>query len=302
MHCARLAVGFLLLVGSMSSMATVLDTCEPASLGSCLRNDQGSIVAKLDVQDFINISHQTISTVVKMPRNATRIDLSYNQIKSLPANSTDNSSLQFLNISHNDLDQSVVAVLPSTLTDLDLSFNRGIAQNNSLLFQMSWSFFTPQLTRLSCRGNNLTSVTISAETFPDSLASLDLSDNPNMALTLDQTTFERFSKANFSLGISRQFLRPTCGKDSTPNALPTGIAVCVQRVATTNSSTGSSTLVSTIPIVVSITIVVAILLRSYLIQCLCPPPPDLDDMETVCSSVCHADSYLDTRSPTIAIP
>ncbi|KAG9408262.1 hypothetical protein AC1031_021509 [Aphanomyces cochlioides] len=247
MHCARRAVGFLLLVGSTSSMATVLDTCEPASRGSCLRNDQGSIVAKLDFQDFINISHQSISTVVKMPRNATKIDLSYNQVKSLPANSTDNSSLQFLNISHNELDQSVIVVLPPTLTDLDLSSNRGIAQNNSLLFQMSWSFFTPQLTHLSCRGNNLTSVMISAETFPDSLASLDLSDNPSIALTLDQATFLRFSKSNFSLRISRQLQRPTCGKDSVPNALPTGIAVCVQSVASTNSSRGSS---STLPNVI----------------------------------------------------
>ncbi|CAK4640178.1 unnamed protein product [Aphanomyces euteiches] len=92
------------------------------------------------------------------------------------------SSLYFLNISHNTLQKNWIQT-PLTVSVLDVSYNEG---GMAWMPNVLWGVYLPKLSRLVFRGNQLDSLELSYNNFPMTpLAYLDLSDNPNLILSVD---------------------------------------------------------------------------------------------------------------------
>ncbi|KAF0718069.1 Aste57867_1918 [Aphanomyces stellatus] len=75
---------------------------------------------------------------------------------------------------------------PSSVESLDLGFNRFTALEN-----VRWEFAFPRLRTLLLNGNNIS--TLKNVTFPPSLQTLDLSDNPLFTVEMSRITFNQLS-------------------------------------------------------------------------------------------------------------
>ncbi|KAF0718068.1 hypothetical protein As57867_001915, partial [Aphanomyces stellatus] len=107
--------------------------------------------------------------------------------------------LTTLNLSHNVLMSvdDVLKNLPPTIEVLDLSFNRITAIEN-----VRWDIAFPRLTTLLLNGNNIS--TLKNATFPLSLQTLDLSDNPLFSVEMSRATFNQLSS---SMNVTMHTLR-----------------------------------------------------------------------------------------------
>ncbi|CAK4306939.1 hypothetical protein Ae201684_016341 [Aphanomyces euteiches] len=113
-------------------------------------------------------------------------DLSYNIIREISTPMP--SSLYFLNISHNTLQKNWIQT-PLTVSVLDVSYNEG---GMAWMPNVLWGVYLPKLSRLVFRGNQLDSLELSYNNFPMTpLAYLDLSDNPNLILSVDSAVWNR---------------------------------------------------------------------------------------------------------------
>ncbi|KAF0688596.1 Aste57867_19769 [Aphanomyces stellatus] len=177
----------------------------------CLLGTNGTVLAIGG--DLLNVtldmSSQAIDVVASFPGPARSLDLSNNNIQALPP-FDDAVNLIQLNLSYNALDPRWHDVyIPATIAILDLSYNaRGLDFNRMTLLADS------DLTELYFRGNMLTSVSLVQWSAPHlgvlygmhplsvSDDHRDLSDNPNLVLTVDADSLAYLSRPNVTLRAS----------------------------------------------------------------------------------------------------
>ncbi|KAH9095311.1 hypothetical protein Ae201684P_013427 [Aphanomyces euteiches] len=87
--------------------------------------------------------------------------------------------------------------LPATLETLDLSYNQG----GMAWFSMA-QVATSNLTHLYLRGNNLSTIVLTQQTLPPSLTYLDLSDNPNVIVFADRSTYTSLARQQIVLKVN----------------------------------------------------------------------------------------------------
>ncbi|KAF0725248.1 hypothetical protein Ae201684_016265 [Aphanomyces euteiches] len=147
----------------------------------CLQMDSTTVL--LEPNYTLDLSKQSISTIDVLPSMATSLDLSFNSIQSLGSQPIP-PRLKALS-------------LPATLETLDLSYNQG----GMAWFSMA-QVATSNLTHLYLRGNNLSTIVLTQQTLPPSLTYLDLSDNPNVIVFADRSTYTSLARQQIVLKVN----------------------------------------------------------------------------------------------------
>ncbi|KAF0688628.1 Aste57867_19801 [Aphanomyces stellatus] len=207
-----------LLAWSEAAM-TLLDACNTTTSSYCLRDGiNGSItqVAILSTNSvLLDLSNQHIATIAILPTLPLVIDLSFNRIQVLPQVDSPTlalSNVRQLNLSHN-LFTTPPKPLPRSVEILYVNVGcsnhdmadacghclRDLSYNS--LTGFDWVLTCP-LTQLSLKGNNLGSVILTVATFPANLTTLDLSQNPQLVLTLDDVVFAKVTRPGFKLTLA----------------------------------------------------------------------------------------------------
>ncbi|KAH9168793.1 hypothetical protein AeNC1_017837 [Aphanomyces euteiches] len=161
----------------------------------CLQMDSTTVL--LEPNYTLDLSKQSISTIDVLPSMATSLDLSFNSIQSLGSQPIP-PRLKALNLSRNALMVGWTnRSLPVTLETLDLSYNQG----GMAWFSMA-QVATSNLTHLYLRGNNLSTIVLTQQTLPPSLTYLDLSDNPNVIVYADRSTYTSLARQQIVLKVN----------------------------------------------------------------------------------------------------
>ncbi|ETW08035.1 hypothetical protein H310_02408 [Aphanomyces invadans] len=157
----------------------------------CVTNSLNESHRILPTRDSVwDFSGQHIHDVFELPCTGDVVDLSANMIEALPAS---NATIRHLNLSQNAIKSTSALAMPDSVVVLDLSYN----------FLAGWSWQTPHqyLTALYLRGNNLQQMDLNTKTLPPRLSYLDLTDNPLLALTMDNSTLELVTQAKLTLRL-----------------------------------------------------------------------------------------------------
>ncbi|OQR94944.1 hypothetical protein ACHHYP_00821 [Achlya hypogyna] len=208
--------------------ATLLRVCPDISATPevCMRsgsNGTTTAVAATNDTSLMDLSGRSINLVQVLPVQFAALNLSHNDIDSIPLMGHGPETLALLDLSFNSIPSYSRLALPSSITTLDLSYNNLTRMDvNSI----DWSQF-PKLSKLILRGNSIT--TIEGQRFPPSLDYLDLSDNPICRFDINPVTFFLFRKPGFVLMASMTPVAFQLSCASCPGTLVTGqgIALCV---------------------------------------------------------------------------
>ncbi|KAH9162189.1 hypothetical protein LEN26_001057 [Aphanomyces euteiches] len=158
---------------------TVVAPCSSYNLSTpvCLENaidkSQSPVVPLHSTLDLSSLGIQAIQDIRHVP--LVQVNLSSNALSS-----TDE-----------------IFQLPPSIQILDLSYNRF-----NLLFQTNFSYFV-NLTTLILRGNNISTM-VENVSFPPSLTSLDLFDNPLATVDLRRETFAQLMHINITMQTKYQ--------------------------------------------------------------------------------------------------
>ncbi|KAF0688594.1 Aste57867_19767 [Aphanomyces stellatus] len=290
-----LAALLLATAATASSNGTILDLCTGPAL--CLRDGNATTTTLLNATAQLNLSNRNISAVAKVPSQLDSLDLSHNKLQGFPTAAA-SVNVRALNLSFNPLNLSSL-VLPQSVSDLDLSHTLNDAANASfsLAFFQSLGQRAPKLARLSYRGNNLGAASITSQMFSSTLVYMDLSENPELVLTLDQDTYTSFSRPDFTLHVTNQSATSViCAANASIQRLPaTGVLVCVVTRVNGAGQDNRQNTMSLVIIGAGVFFTLVIVLRNKL-TCLWRSK----QMEHRPTFGCE-DDYMDTKSPTSAV-
>ncbi|KAG9407089.1 hypothetical protein AC1031_001733 [Aphanomyces cochlioides] len=144
-------------------------SCPSTNASACVMTANGTatpIAIDMDSIGSLNATKRSIDTVdckTLQASNFTRMNLSYNALSSMEN----------------------LLCLPSSLQVLDVSYNELAAMEN-----INWNYF-PNLTTLILQGNAIASMRNTS--FPSTLTTLDLSDNPLASVVLSKATYTQLN-------------------------------------------------------------------------------------------------------------
>ncbi|KAF0688629.1 Aste57867_19802 [Aphanomyces stellatus] len=237
-----LSVLVTVVVGAANeSTATLLGPCNVGAY--CLQDTVTGIITSMWANaTSLDLANRSIETVMVMPTHPSSINLSFNRIRMLNQVElpTNNASLRLLNLSHNALTLQPTG-LPSSVQILDLGYNSITAFDMSL----SWSY-----TQLSLKANNMYSLMLTSANFPPNLMALDLSENPQLVLTIDDVVLAKLLQPNFKLNLMTN--RARSGACSAMTTLIQSQLVCVVKAATSEPTTHTTQVFTILVLVLSV--------------------------------------------------
>ncbi|KAH9085372.1 hypothetical protein Ae201684P_005080 [Aphanomyces euteiches] len=218
-----------------------------ATRSVCLRGANGGVVRVEYNGTSVNLSNQGISKVEGIPKDL--VDLSSNNIYSL-TNELNDSNLQNINLSNNQLSFVSSIAFPPSVKNLDLSLN------NLQTIEINWAGLT-QLSFLWC---NI--IYIDKPVFP---TSLDLSNNQVRLADLSSATYQFLTtrRVMYSLdSLHTQALVSTCTDVGNPKTLDKGV-VCVFDGSRESIQTASLRRLTIISLVITVVIILGFLILHW---------------------------------------
>ncbi|KAG9407092.1 hypothetical protein AC1031_001734 [Aphanomyces cochlioides] len=278
MSTMRLAT--VALVSLLVHADNVLVTC-PGNLtveSVCLQDSSGST-------SIVEVPTTTNYTLYVIPRK--QADCPCRNLSSASVKAIQNiSSAPFADLSSNLLfNANDILQLPRSIEYLSLSLNQFKS-----LEDMNLTVF-PNLRTLIMRGNKLAS--IRNVSFPQSLITLDLSDNPVAVVEVSEATFTQMAKMNISLQTIHQRGDGTLSSMCTSghvDYLASSNVVCVLK-SPSQASTITAWLVSNGVVVLCMAVLISFGVRSR-----CQTTGDSTLRETFVSSYASETSPLDSES------